>query len=818
MAMPLLAEVESIFHQALAITDASDRNDFLARQCCGRAEILEEVTSLLIAHHEMRSQPCDPTATPAQAIPAEDFGSYRLVRLLGQGGMSAVYLGERVDGRFHKQVAVKIMASYLGGEDFLRRWSAEAQFLASLTHPNIPTLLDSGISASGHPYMVVEYVEGESIDRYCDYRRLGIDARLRLFLQVCQAVEYAHRALVLHRDLKPSNILVTTGGVAKLLDFGTAARMAEGPRVTVTRAQMLTPRYASPEQLRGERPGVPGDVFSLGVILYELLTGAWPFGDAASMLSELRRATGQALTTAPSSAVTEEAAASRSTTRKRLKHMLSGDLSTILLKALESDSPRRYSTVSEFAADILRFLEGRPVEAHPQTFWYRSIKFARRRWALVAAATVFVVGLSTATFLAMRQAQLAHTEAQRAIAEAKKSDQVTRFLRGMLNSAFRSSGPDVTVIQMLNSAEPSIEASWKGDPLTEAALRLSLGSSYVTLSQPDRAKLQLEKALALFQSMGRNVDAADTLLVLGINAQGVEGAEVSSTANYYRRALESLSRAGKDAAPLLEFRLKAYLGGVLIWGVYDIPGARAALDQALEIARAHPEVPPDQLAAAWTHLGEVFLEQNQLGEADAAFQRAITVDSHAFDAWRGLARSSFMKNDSLSALKFACHGRDLAVEYNRDHLADAAEEEMECARYQAEAGHASDAASLVRVALPSIRRGYRAGGLLAVNLEIASRVFNRAGDSRTAMQYARESLEACDHAQFPDPHPLRAAVLEDFGEAALDLHQNPEAEAALRQAEDMDRRLGPAYASAASRVQALLLNSSRKTEHRANDY
>jgi len=803
MAMPHLGDVESIFHQALEIESGPERSAWLTEQCAGHAELLVEVSSLLIAHDEMTSQRGSPAASSAPAIPREEFGSYRLVRLLGQGGMSSVYLAERVDGRFHKQVAVKVMAAYLGGEDFLRRWSAEAQFLASLAHPNIPTLLDSGVSPSGHPYMVVEYVEGEMIDRYCDRRHLGIEARLRLFLQVCQAAEYAHRALILHRDLKPSNILVTSDGVAKLLDFGTAARMAESPNATVTRAQMLTPRYASPEQLRAERPGVQGDVFSLGVILYELLTGAWPFGDPASLLSELRRATGNAAPTTPSHAIAGDAPALRSMTHKRLKHALSGDLSAILLKALENEPAQRYSTVSEFAADITRFLEGRPVEAHPQTWLYRSAKFARRRWVLVAAAALFVLGLSIATLLALRQAQLARMETQKALAEAKKSDQVTRFLRGMLTSAFRASGPDVTVIQMLNTAEPSIEKSWTGDPLTEAALRLSLGSSYVTLSQSDRAKFQLEKALSLFQSLGRNVDAADTLLVLGINAQGREGAAVSA-AEYYRHALEALDRAGKNAAPLLEFRLKVYLAGVLAWGLYELPQSRALLDDALALAGRERDVPRDQFAAAWTHMGEVLIEQNQLREADAAFQRAIAADSHAFDAWRGLARSSLLKNDAATAMKFACQGRDLAIEYNRDHLADAAEAEMECARYQAEAGHASEAVAQVRTAMPSIRRNYRAGGILAVHLQAAARVFNRAGNPREALQYARESLEGCRQAQFPEIHPLRASALEDLGEAAAELHQNREAEPALQQALDVDRRLGPAYAPIAGRVEALL--------------
>lgn len=455
-------------------------------------------------------------------------------------------------------------------------------------------------------------------------------------------MDHAHRNLILHRDLKPANVLVTTNGIVKLLDFGTASLMAEGPNITVTRAMMLTPRYASPEQLRGERPGVTGDVFSLGVILYESLTGAWPFGDPDSVMSGLGRAAGHAAPAAPSSAVTADAATRRTLSPERLRQLLAGDLSAILLKALENEPARRYSTVGELANDILHFLEGRPVEAHPQTFLYRTRKFVDRHWLAVSAAAIFVFGLSGATVLAVRQAQVAKAEAQKAREEAQKSARVTRFLRGMLTSGLKAGGADVTVIQMLNAAEPSIEASWKNDPLAEATLRASLGASYVTLDRPDRARTQLERALALFQKLGRHVDAADTLLVLGINAQRVEG---NAAASYYQRSLEELQRAGQDAPPALLFRVKVYLAGVLSAGLYRSAEASALLDQAVALAAREPAIPRDQLPPAWTHQGEILLEEGHFDQAEALFHKAIADDKTTFDAWMGLARSSFLKQD-----------------------------------------------------------------------------------------------------------------------------------------------------------------------------
>ncbi len=803
--MPSIHQVEPIFHEAISLPDSTDRAAWLARRCGNDPQLIAEVSSLLAAHFAMAAQP-EPVRTSTEPIiPAEHFGVYRLVRLVGRGGMSAVYLAERVDGRFEKRVAVKVMAAHLAGDDFLKRFQTEAQFLASLEHPNIPALLDGGVSPSGHPYLVVEYVEGETLDRYSDHRKLGIEARLRLFLQVCQAVEHAHRHLILHRDLKPGNVLVTTDGVVKLLDFGTASLLEDGPSVTVTRARMLTPRYASPEQLRGERPGVTGDVFSLGVILYELLTGAWPFGDPDSLMSGLRRAAGHATPTSPQAAVTTEAPGLRSLSPEKLRSSLAGDLSAILLKALENDPARRYSTVSNLADDVLRFVEGRPVEAHPQTFLYRAGKFVARHWLAVSAAAVFVLGLSAATALAMRQAQVAKAEAAKARDEAQKSARVTKFLRGMLTSGFKAGGADVTVIQMLNAAEPSIEASWKNDPLAEATLRASLGASYVTLDMPDRARTQLETALALFQKLGRHADAADTLFVLGINAQRVEG---NSAVDFYQRSLEELQLAGKDAPPILVFRVKVYLAGVLSAGFYRFPEAAALLDQAVTLAAREPTIPRDQLPPAWTHQGEILLEEGHFDQAEAVFRQAIAADRNTADAWIGLARSSFLKQNFAAAADFAHRNYELTAAFNRDNLADTAEAAMDWARFRAEAGEAAEAVKQVRAAMPEIRKMYGDGSMRARYLQAAAQVYNRAGLFQPAEQNAREALDAFHHSHLPEVHPMAAAAQEDLGEALAGLKRYREAIPALERALEIDRKLGTAYARTADRVQ-LDLNQAR---------
>jgi serine/threonine protein kinase len=404
--MPPFDRVESLFHGSLLLLEGTDRRAWIEAQCQGDSALLLEVSSLLEAHDRMETAN-RVAPPPVPGLPTASFGPYRAAELLGQGGMSSVYLARRADGQFEQTVALKIMAGYLSGPEFLRRFEIERQLLATLSHNNITRLLDGGVSSAGDPFLITEYIDGQPIDRWCDDRKLDIRSRLMIFLQVCDAVDYAHRNLIVHRDLKPANILVNAEGQVKLLDFGTASLLATEVNVTLTRTRMLTPRYASPEQLRGERLNIATDVFSLGVVLYELLCGAWPFGDPASVLSELNRATGTVHANLPSTVVTEQSAGRRSAPREQLRRLLKGDVSAIVLKALEQDTGRRYESVRQFAADISSFLEGRPVLARPQTTLYRTGKFMRRRWLPVAAAAVFVLGLSGATLVAFRQARIA---------------------------------------------------------------------------------------------------------------------------------------------------------------------------------------------------------------------------------------------------------------------------------------------------------------------------------------------------------------------------------------------------------------------------
>lgn len=784
--------VKALFQQALELPADIDKTAWIRGQTNGDAGLFEEVQSLVEAHVAM--QTAAPAAPPpAAAIPAGLFGPYRAVELLGRGGTSAVYRAERADGQFQQTVALKVLAGYLSGPDFLRRFETERQLLASLSHPRITHLLDGGISSTGDPYLVMEYVEGERLDWYCDEHKLSLERRLRLFLQICDAVDYAHRNLIVHRDLKPNNILVTAEGEAKLLDFGTAALLAAGYDITLTRTRMMTPRYASPERLRGERATPTNDVFSLGVLLYELLTGAWPFGNPDSMLRELQRAMGDAAPISLSLAATAEAAASRMLTLDRLRRALKGDLAAIAMKALEHDEGRRYASVRELAADVERYLDGRPVNARAQTSSYRVRKFLRRRWLPVTVALVFVLGISGAAILTAVQAKAARVE-------AAKAEKVAGFLKDMLSSAAGRNG--VTVLQMLEEAEPRIAQDWKDDPLTEAGLRLNLGASYVTLGKADRANFELGRALDLYQAHGDYRGAAITRYIMGQEAE-MEG-HLRNTAALYRQGLDSLQHLGKAAPVLWDFRLKHLLGVSLeALSSRRWPEAEALMRSALAEGRAEPAISKFDMASTEAGLAGVLAEEGRAEDAERMLQRAAALSADPSTQTVLLTVRMEMagrQEDFASARDFARQRFDLVAGMGSVWRAEA---ECEWARFRAETGETAEAERQIHEALPMLRRHWGDGSDSFWHaVRAAAQVAIRAGHFEEAERYARESIQIVDMAQRDAVDTWRAESLELLGEALLGEKKYVEAMRLLQRAQSMYGQLGPAWTKSAARVES----------------
>ncbi len=450
---------------------------------------------------------------PPRAL--ERVGSWRLVRRLGAGGMGEVWLGERVEGGFTQEAAIKLVRAGFGSEQVDERFRLERQVLARLSHPSIAALLDGGVAADGRPWFAMELVVGEPITDYAANRSLGVEARLALLVAVGVAVDFAHRALIVHRDLKPSNILVGADGRPKLLDFGLAKLLEPelDPHLTRTEMRALTPAYAAPEQVLGEPITVATDVYALGVLLYELLTGELPHRREKREPMALAEEVSRESVERPSSRVRRTSAVAPGGERARRARRLEGDLDTIVLKALAREPERRYPSSAALVGDLERFLSGRPIAARPDTIGYRVGKFVRRHRLGVAAASLvalsLVGGLSAALVSAARaraEAARANAEASRADAEAKKArseSERARRMKDFLLSVFQEASPTqrkrgepLTLAQLLDAAERRIDTELADDPLLQADLWDDLGETRASSGELEAATALIEKALA----------------------------------------------------------------------------------------------------------------------------------------------------------------------------------------------------------------------------------------------------------------------------------------------------------------------------------
>lgn len=440
--------VEHLFDEALE-QPAAKRESWLREQCAGDEEVFHDVQSLLDAHHRASGflgksalQQSPELADAADPTVGTRIGPYRVLQRIGAGGMGSVYLAERDDETFDRRVAIKLIRRGLDTEEILTRFDRERRVLANLDHPNIAKLIDGGSLPDGSPYFIMEYIEGKRLDEYCDDKRLTVPQRVDLFRTVCDAVAHAHRNLIVHRDLKPANILVTPDGTVKLLDFGVAKVLeqasAEEYEATLTVERRLTPAYASPEQVRGDAVTTATDVYSLGVILYELLTGCRPYRVRGDAWRDLERAICDDAPTRPSVVVanpstdhtstltTGELSHLRGVDPARLRTMLSGDVEWVVLMALRKEPDRRYATVQQFADDLRRLRESIPILARPDTLAYRASRFVQRNRSGVLAAAVLLAGLLGATGVsinfALGEARARNAEAEQRQAAEKERD------------------------------------------------------------------------------------------------------------------------------------------------------------------------------------------------------------------------------------------------------------------------------------------------------------------------------------------------------------------------------------------------------------
>ena len=465
------------------------------------------------------------TLSENPGLAGQTLGAYRLVSPIGQGGMGTVWLAERSDGRFQRKAAVKFLSTALIGSGGEERFKREGAILGRLAHPNIAELLDAGVSSAGHPYLVIEYVEGEPIDTSCDKRKLDLRGRVRLFLDVLGAVAHAHANLIVHRDIKPSNVLVSKDGQVKLLDFGIAkllegeGRQGAATLLTHEAGSAFTPQFAAPEQLTGGAVTTATDVYELAVLLYVLLTGQHPVGAGIHSPADLVKAIVETEPPRASGMIGSDAgivaARNRGTSPDKLQRQLRGDLDAILLKGLRKQPAERYITPDAFAEDLRRYLGGSPVIAQPESTWYRTKKFLiRRRWAVASVASV-VLALAAGLGVALWQAHIAKRESRVAIA-----------MEGFLEDIFRANSSyqddpvkarQTTARQLLDIGARKIDREMADVP--EAKLRIlnTLGTMYADLGLADESvNLQRKRVDLARRRYGNNsVEVAAALTDLG---------------------------------------------------------------------------------------------------------------------------------------------------------------------------------------------------------------------------------------------------------------------------------------------------------------
>ncbi len=524
--------IDALFHEALA-QDAASREAFL-RRSCGTDQALFHELSRLVTLSEKEDEFLDPPnrtqvlglpdAAGQEHLVGRRIGAFRLVKPIAHGGMGAVWLAARADEQFEQRVAVKLMHSGLLTPEMRRRFRQERQTLAQLEHPYITRLIDGGTTAEDLPYLVMEFVDGLPIGRYCDENRLAIPERLRLFRMVCEAVHCAHQNLIVHRDLKPSNILVCEDGRPKLLDFGISKLIDAGldgmtgdPTVTLLRG--LTPRYASPEQIRGERITTATDVYSLGVVLYELLTGHRPYQLENRSRFERERIVCEQEPTAPSIVVrrstdlvaregdTEPAspktvAAARRESPEQLFRHLRGDLDNIVLMALEKDPKRRYTSVEQFSEDIARYLGDRPVLARKDTLAYRSAKFVRRNARVVTMLATVALIATIGVSVAVRQSRIAQNERLAKDWAESKAESMQWFLQGTLFAPGPArQGEGLTRFALLAQTAKRIKTELADRPEVEALVRLDLGRTYAAMRMNVEAVRHLRPSLEFYREV-----------------------------------------------------------------------------------------------------------------------------------------------------------------------------------------------------------------------------------------------------------------------------------------------------------------------------
>lgn len=648
-------KIKSLFQEAVELSPERIEA-FLNENCGDDAALREELESLIEAYKRsgdfLEIPPLQSGGINNDKAPSDPFigirvGKYSIEQKIGEGGMAIVYSASRVDEQFTRRVAIKLIKRGMDTDEIIRRFKFEQQTLAGLNHPNIAKIFDGGTTESGLPYFVMELVEGERIEKYCSNESLTITERLDLFLKVCSAIQYAHQNLVVHRDIKPGNIFVTKDGTPKLLDFGIAKLLdpssAQATILTRTGLRFMTLEYASPEQLKGRRITTATDIYSLGVVLYELLTGSYPYKFDNSLPSEIERVVCTTEPEKPSTAVrrlkekrieagregefqSEGSLKSEDKNYEKIKKRLTGDIDNIVLKAMQKEPERRYSSVEQFSEDIRRYLVGLPVVARGNSLAYRSRKFFQRHKTSVIASFVILMILLGGSIEIIHQSHIAASERDIAQTEMTKEKKINDFLQNMLSSADPyEQGKDVKVVEVLGNAVKQLNSGLKTQPEIKAELETTIGLTYQNLGVYDKAQSLLKRALEIRQKLhGKdNEETAESIKNLA-TILDYDG-NFQQSAKLYKEAIRILEGFKTPNQAALAEALNDYGTLLIELGSYD--SAIVCFRRALFIHKKTFGDKDYDTAAMLNNLGISYDYKNDLPDAKKYYRQALNIST-----------------------------------------------------------------------------------------------------------------------------------------------------------------------------------------------
>ncbi len=640
--------IQALFEKALEL-NPSQREDFLKKECGNDKELYTEVNSLLESdeheHSIFSASAADYISIDEPNLAGKTLGKYKAIEQIGIGGMGSVYLAERIDGVFEQKVALKVVKPGMNSHEIITRFEEERQILARLQHPNIARLLDGGISDLGLPFFTMEFVDGKPITNYCDEKNLTIEERLQLFQKVCEAVLYAHQNLVIHRDIKPGNILVREDGTVKLLDFGIAKVFEEDPNrkdLTRTGVRVMTPEYASPEQVKGEPVSTATDIYSLGLILYQLLSGCPPYEVDTTSAIEMEKIICLSQPLKPSTMITkisgiksgeknkispEDISLKRHTSISKLKKRISGDLDNICLMCLRKEPERRYNSVAQLIADINNHLSGMPVSARKSTTSYRAKKFIQRHktGVVIASIAVLIIAIVT-TFYTIRLAN----ERDKAKVEAEKFKNVSDFLTGLfkVSDPEQSRGETITARELLDNGVKRIDNELSGQPEILANMLDVTGNVYKSLGLYKNALPLLQRSYSINDSLFGSNSPETAKSLNDLASLNFDMGDYDSSVDKFNKALKLRENIfGKESMESAE-SMNGLAMVLREEGKYD--ESEKLLLESLSIRKKHSSGKSNEVAESTNNLALLYQDKGEYEKSKKLFEESLQMKKQLY--------------------------------------------------------------------------------------------------------------------------------------------------------------------------------------------